>query len=266
MTTDSLLRALMSTVAIITGASQGIGRETAIRLAHSFSAAVLVARNDAGLQETAAAIRAQGSSKTLIIPCDLREHEAADRVVSQTLDAFGRIDAVVNVAGAVPQIDLFDLTEQQWEDGFALKLHAARRLTVRAWDALLQSKGSVVFISGNSAQAPKAPFAAVATVNAAIVALSKAFADRGSVDGVQVNCVLPGAVLTDRRRTYIEKWAHLHNVTVDKAMEIFPSKAGIERFGRPEEIAHLIQFLLSPEARWMTGSTLRMDGGEIKAV
>lgn len=256
----------MSTVAIVTGASQGIGRETAIRLAHSFTAIVLVARNERGLQETATSITAQGSARTLPIALDLRHREAADCVVSQTLENFGRIDAVVNVAGAVPQVDLLDLTEEQWDDGFALKLHAARRLTVRAWDALTKSKGSVVFISGNSAQAPKAPFAAVATVNAAIVALSRAFADLGSVDGVQVNSVLPGAVLTDRRRTYLEKWARSQNMAVDTATQVFPSKVGIDRFGRPEEIAHLIQFLLSPEARWLTGSSVRMDGGEIKSV
>jgi NAD(P)-dependent dehydrogenase (short-subunit alcohol dehydrogenase family) len=116
--------------------------------------------------------------------------------VDQTLAAFGRIDALLNIAGAVPQIDLFEMTDAQWDGGLALKLHGARRLTIAAWPALKEAKGSVVLMSGNSARFPKAPYAAVGTINAAIVALAKAFLDQGIADGVQVNSVLPGPVMT----------------------------------------------------------------------
>ena len=76
-------------------------------------------------------------------------------LVQGALDRFGRIDALVNIAGAVPQTDLFEMTDAQWEDGLALKLHGARRLTIRAWNALKASKGSVVLISGSAALDPK---------------------------------------------------------------------------------------------------------------
>jgi 3-oxoacyl-[acyl-carrier protein] reductase len=121
-------------------------------------------------------------------------------------------------------------------------------------------------MSGNSAQAPKSAYAAVATINAAIVAMARAFAERGIHDGVQVNSVLPGPVLTNRRKTYMEKYAPAHNLSFDEAMEKFPSLAGISRYGQPEEIADLMAFLVSPQAKWMTGSAVRMDGGEIKGV
>jgi 3-oxoacyl-[acyl-carrier protein] reductase len=178
----------------------------------------------------------------------------------------GRIDALVNIAGAVPQIDLFEMTDEQWQGGLALKLHGARRLTIEAWPALKDAKGSVVMMSGNSALFPKAPYAAVGTINAAIVALAKAFSDRGITDGVQVNSVLPGPVMTGRRRSYLEHWASIHQMTVEQATEKFPRDAGIARYGEPEEIAELMAFLVSPGARWMTGSTLRMDGGEVKSI
>ncbi|MGO4503650.1 MULTISPECIES: SDR family oxidoreductase [unclassified Dyella] len=251
--------------ALVTGASQGIGQATAIRLAKDFEALVLVARNREHLAETAATVEALGA-RTLIIDLDLAEKTAAKAVVKQTLSTFGRIDALLNIAGAVPQIDLFEMTDEQWDDGMALKLHGARRLTIEAWEALKQSNGAVVFTSGNSAIFPKAPYAAVGTINAAIAALSKAFSDRGIADGVQVNSVLPGPVMTGRRRSYLEHWAPLHNMTVDEAMERFPREAGIARYGTPEEIAELMAFLVSPAARWMTGSMLRMDGGEVKSV
>jgi 3-oxoacyl-[acyl-carrier protein] reductase len=256
---------MSKSVAIITGASQGIGRATAVRLSRDFAALVLVARNRANLEETAAKVGAAGA-KPLIIDADMARSEAAQTVVDQTLAAFDRIDALLNIAGAVPQIDLFEMTDSQWEAGLALKLHGARRLTIAAWPALKATSGSVVLMSGNSALFPKAPYAAVGTINAAIVALAKAFSDRGIADGVQVNSVLPGPVMTGRRRSYLEHWAPLHDMTVEEATARFPKEAGIARYGEPEEIAELMAFLVSPRARWMTGATLRMDGGEVKSI
>jgi NAD(P)-dependent dehydrogenase (short-subunit alcohol dehydrogenase family) len=256
---------MSKSVAIVTGASQGIGRATAIRLAKDFSSITLAARGRENLEETAAAVKAAGA-EPLVIDLDLSDISAAKKIVEQTLAAFGRIDALLNIAGAVPQVDLFEMTDEQWEGGLALKLHGARRLAIAAWPSLKQAKGAVVFMSGNSALFPKAPYAAVGTINAAIVALAKAFSDRGIADGVQVNSVLPGPVMTGRRRSYLAHWAPLHDMTVEEATEKFPREAGIARYGEPEEIAELMAFLVSPGARWMTGSALRMDGGEVKSI
>ncbi|MEM5382853.1 SDR family oxidoreductase [Paraburkholderia phymatum] len=252
-------------VAIVTGASQGIGRSTAIRLARDFDAIVLVARNRENLEQTASAVR-QAGAEALAVDVDLSLAEAARQVVDATLASFGRVDALLNIAGAVPQIDVFDMTDDEWDRGLALKLHGARRLTVAAWPSLKKTSGSVVLMSGNSALFPKAPYAAVGTINAAIVALAKAFSDRGIADGVQVNSVLPGPVMTGRRRSYLEHWAPLHAMTVEEATAKFPMDAGIARYGTPEEIAELMAFIVSPGARWMTGTTLRMDGGEVKSI
>ncbi|MGF7180565.1 SDR family oxidoreductase [Tunturiibacter psychrotolerans] len=252
-------------VAIVTGASQGIGRATALRLARDFSAVVLTARNEEELQRTAAAVESAGA-EPLVCKLDLRKPQAAEVLVKNTLDRFGRIDALLNIAGAVPQTDLFEMTDAQWDDGMALKLHGARRLTILAWDALKASTGSVVLISGSAALDPKPAFAAVATINAAIIALAKAFAEQGIKDGVQVNSVIPGAVMTGRRESFFKKWAPAHNLTIDEAMKKFPEEAGIARFGKPEEIADLMAFLVSPSAKWMTGASVRMDGGETKGI
>jgi 3-oxoacyl-[acyl-carrier protein] reductase len=252
-------------VAIVTGASQGIGRATALRLARDFSAVVLAARNKDELQKVATCVES-AAAESLVCALDLRDPKAAETLVKTTLDRFGRIDALLNIAGAVPQIDLFEMTDAQWEDGAALKLHGARRLTIEAWDALKMSKGSVVLISGSAALDPKPGFAAVAAINAAIIALAKAFAEQGIKDGVQVNSVVPGAVMTGRRQSFFEKWAPAHNMTVDEAIKKFPEEAGISRFGKPEEIADLLAYMVSPEAKWMTGASVRMDGGEIKGI
>lgn len=253
------------TVAIVTGASQGIGRATALRLARDFSVVVLVARDEDNLQTTAADVRSAGA-EAMVLDLDLRQPQSSESVIKVALESFGRIDALLNIAGAVPQTDLFEMTDAQWDDGMALKFHSARRLTMRAWDALKASNGSVVFMSGSAAFSPKPAFAAVAAINAAINALAKAFAEQGIKDGVQVNSVSPGAVMTGRRHAFFEKWAPAHNLTVEEAIKKFPDQAGITRFGKAEEIADLLGYLVSPAAKWMTGASIRMDGGEIKAI
>jgi 3-oxoacyl-[acyl-carrier protein] reductase len=253
----------IKSVAVVTGASQGIGRAAALRLARDFSAIVLVARDRKNLEAAASEITAVGT-KAMVLAIDLRLPQSAEAVIKGTLERFGRIDALLNIAGAVPQIDLFEMTDAQWDDGMALKFHGARRLTIQAWDALMASNGSVVLLSGSAALDPKPGNAAVAAINAAINALAKAFAEQGIKDGVQVNSVSPGAVLTGRRQAFFEKWAPAHNLTVEEAIKKFPEQAGITRFGKPEEIADLMSYLVSPAAKWMTGTSVRIDGGEIK--
>jgi 3-oxoacyl-[acyl-carrier protein] reductase len=256
---------MKNSVAVVTGASQGIGRSTAIRLAKDFGVIVLVARSADALVEVSDEVRSAGAEPRSIA-LDLSRVESPEKVIETTLDAVGRIDALLNIAGAVPQVDLFEMTDEQWNAGMELKLHGARRLTICAWDAVKASRGSVVFMSGSAALDPKPAFAAVAATNAAIIAMAKAFAEQGIKDGVQVNSIVPGAVMTGRRESFLQKWAPAHNMSVEEATRKFPQDAGISRYGKPEEIAELLAFMVSPAAKWMTGSSVRMDGGEVKGI
>ena len=253
------------TVAIVTGASRGIGRATAIRLAADFGAIVPIARDTAGLSSVAAEISKAGADAFLLAR-DLRLPDAADQIVEAVISRFGRVDALVNVAGAVSQAELFSLTDADWNDGLALKFHGARRLTLRAWDALKTSRGAVVFTSGSTALVPKPAIAAVSSINSAIVSLAKAFAEQGVVDGVQVNSILPGPVMTDRRRRLIARYAAAQAIAPQEAEAHYANAADIARLGQPEDIAHAVAFLVSPAARWLTGVALRIDGGEVKSL
>ena len=90
--------------------------------------------------------------------------------------------------------------------------------------------------------------------------------EQGIKDGVQVNSIVPGAVLTGQRRSFMENWAPAHNMSVEQAMKEFPQKAEISRYGCPAEIADVLAFMVSPATKWMTGTSIRMDGGEIKGI
>src|ERR1700746_4215860 len=115
-------------VAIVTGASQGIGRATATRLAKDFSAVALAARSAEALKEVAAAVRWTGA-EPLVFALDLSRKESAETLIKGTLDRFGRIDALLNIAGAVPQIDLFEMTGKQWQGRPELKVQRTSRPT-----------------------------------------------------------------------------------------------------------------------------------------
>jgi 3-oxoacyl-[acyl-carrier protein] reductase len=121
-------------------------------------------------------------------------------------------------------------------------------------------------MSGNAAVTPRAAAAAVGAINACIEALAKAFAERGIVDDVQVNSVSPGVIITDRRMAMLERAAAAKEINIEEAKQSFLKQAGIARFGTAEEIADLMAFAVSPAAHWMTGTVLRMDGGEVRSV
>lgn len=256
---------MTKSVAIVTGSSSGIGRATALRLARDFSAVVLAARSGENLTQVSDLVQKTGT-ESLVIEIDLSMPASAEIVIKETLTRFERIDALINIAGAVAGLDVFQMADDQWDSGMALKFHGARRLAIHAWPALKTTKGTIVFISGNAADIPKAASAAVASINAAIEALAKAFADRGLEDGVQVNSVSPGAILTGRRLAMLERAASAKNIGLDEMKKAFLKQAGIGRFGEPEDIAELIAFAVSPSSRFMTGTVLRMDGGEVKSL
>lgn len=250
-------------VALVTGASRGIGRATAIRLATDFSAVAIVARSETGLETAADEIRAAGA-RALVLPFDLRHPDAAARAVAATVSVLGRLDAVAAIAGDVSQKGLFDLGDGDWHDSLALKFHGMRRMVLAAWPHLRKTSGAVAITSGTSAFVPKAAFAAVGAINAMILALSRTFAEQGQADGIRVNSVSPGPVMTDRRRQMLHRFAQNRGLDPDSAMAVFARENGIIRFGEPQDVAEVYAWLLSPAASWICGSNFRVDGGEVK--
>jgi 3-oxoacyl-[acyl-carrier protein] reductase len=250
---------------IITGASRGIGRAIAIRLAHDGDLTVLCARDDAALAEVRHTIEQRGGPAD-IFAIDLRLPDAPAKLAAFAIERTGRIDAVVNNAGATKRGEFLQLTDADWADGFALKFFGAVRLTRAAWPHLKAAAGSVVFISGVGGRTPGAEFTIGGSVNAALLSLTKALADAGTRDGIRVNAINPGTIRTQRFHARMEALAARSGIDMAAAEREFVRHAGINRIGEPDDVARLVAFVLSPENSLLHGAVIDIDGGATKTL
>ena len=252
-------------IAIVTGASRGIGRAIALRLAQDGATIVLAARTEGDLAKVASEIKSTGGLAT-IVAGDLRDASVPAALVKAALDAHGVIDIVVNNAGATKRGDFFELTDADWTDGFALKLLGAVRLTREAWTHLKARRGSVLNIIGAGGRTPSAEFTIGGSVNGACLSFTKAVADIGIRDGVQVNALNPGRIKTDRFQQTLATEAVQHGGDVNAALQAIVRKSNIVRLGEPEDVANLAAFMVSPGSRYMQGALIDLDGGQTKTI
>jgi 3-oxoacyl-[acyl-carrier protein] reductase len=254
-------------VALVTGASRGIGASIALELAREGVQVCLAARDKTKLDEVAAGIAAiNRSNRTAIVAGDLRDTAAAKAAVDAAIAAFGRIDIVVNNAGATKRADFFTLSEEDWQDGFALKFHGYVRTTRAAWPHLRERRGCIVNIVGIGSRSGSAEFTIGGSVNVAILNFTKAMADIGVKDGVRVNAINPGLIETERFGRNIERVSRDHGFNREQAIAYLLSSHGTTRVGRPEEIGWLTAYLASEKADFIQGCVIDIDGGATRSL
>jgi NAD(P)-dependent dehydrogenase (short-subunit alcohol dehydrogenase family) len=249
-------------VGIVTGASKGIGKAIAQTLSAQGMKLVLVARSLDLLEELAASL----PTDCLVLAKDLQLPDAPREILAKTLERFGRLDALVNNAGATKRGNFLELTDMDWADGFSLKFFGAMRLCREAWTALQESTGAVVNIAGVGGRTASADFTIGGSVNAAIMNLTKALADRGIKDGVRVNAINPGSIATERLQARVRTFAQDHDLNESSAALEMAQTLGVARFGQPEEIAQVVSFLLSANSSYMQGAILDVDGGQVRTL
>lgn len=258
-------KGLAGKVAVVTGGSRGIGRAIALRLARERVQVVIAARDRVALTSAADEIVKTGGIVETFA-ADLRDPEAPAALTHAAMNAFGGIDIVVNNAGATRRGEFLELTEADWMDGFALKFFGAVRLARAAWPYLKERKGAVLNIVGTGGRTPGAEFTLGGSVNGAFLSFTKALADVGIRDGVQVNAINPGYIRTDRLQGWIKSVAAEVGGDVQAAEREMVRRAKIVRIGEPDDIASLAAFVLSPQNRLVHGALIDLDGGMTKTV
>ena len=259
------MQKLTGKTAIVTGSSRGIGRAIANRLAKEGAQIVLTGRDPALLDGAVREIEKAGGAAASIA-LDLRVPDAPQRLADFAVDKFQRIDIVVNNAGATKRGEFTQLTDEDWADGFALKFFGSIRLTRAAWPQLKANSGSVVIISGAGGRTPGAEFTVGGSVNAALLSFTKAMADVGIRDGVQVNAINPGSIRTDRFQKRLEAIAKERGVDLAAAERHIVSESRTTRIGETDDIAGLVAFIAGPEGRFLQGALIDMDGGSTKTI
>jgi len=249
-------------VAIVTGASRGIGKAIAQMLAGEGMHVVLAARSAQALEDVAAAL----PTTPLVHVADLRLPDAPAALVEAAVSRFGQLDLVVNNAGATRRGDFLALPDDAWADGFSLKLFGAMRLCRAAWPQLVAAGGSIVNIAGVGGRTGSAEFTIGGAVNAALLNLTKALADRGVRDGVRVNAINPGSIATERLQTRIRTLAGQRGVEPAAASAEMARALKVARFGDPAEIASVVAFLASPHAAYLQGAVIDVDGGQTRTL
>lgn len=248
-------------VVVITGGSRGIGRAIAAAFAREGAQAVLAASNADNLAKGAEAVAAAGGPAPLTVEGDLRTLAGCEALFKAVNDRFKRCDVLVNNAGATRGGSFFDLPDEAWADGFALKFHAAVRLTRLFWPLLKAAHGSIVNVIGGAARTPGPDFLIGGAVNAAFANFAKGLTALGNRDDININVVHPGQTETDRIAQLFEQFAKAQGKTPEQVREEALTKSGLRRIGQPEDIAELAVFLASARGRHIQGTAIAVDGG-----
>lgn len=256
---------LQGKTAIVTGSNRGIGQAIARVLAAEGASCVLCARDREKLASAEREIRGSGGD-ACSIPLDLRVPEAPGQLVEFAAARYGRIDIVVNNAGATRRGEFLDLSDEDFLDGFALKYFGAVRILRAAWPWLARTAGSVVNIAGVGGRTPGASFAIGGSVNAALLSLTKSLAAAGLAEGIQVNAVNPGAIRTARLEKRLAALAAERHISLADAERAFIESEQVTRIGEPEDIANLVAFVVGPEGRFLHGALIDADGGATKTI
>jgi 3-oxoacyl-[acyl-carrier protein] reductase len=258
---------LAGKVAVVGGSSRGLGRAIATALASEGARVAICARGREALEATAADIRAETGIEVLPAVCDMSRYDDIRRLITHTVETFGRLDIVVNNAGGPPLGTFEEHPEEAWQAALEQNLLSVVRTVREALPHLRRAGGGrIVNITSVAVKEPVDRLILSNSARLGVVGLAKTLSKELGPDNILVNNVCPGFTLTDRLREVWGARARAEGRPVDEVIEEEAQRIPVRRVGQPEDVAALVVFLASGPARQITGTTIQVDGGSTAAV
>ena len=258
---------LRNKIALVAASSQGLGKAVAESLSGEGAAVVLCARDKKNLAAAAKEISAKTGGEVAAIPCDVSKPREIDKLVNAVVKKFGSLHILVNNAGG-PPVESFDrLSDEQWSKGVQLTMMSAIRLT-RAVIPFMQKQhwGRIITINSIAGKQPIQELVISSTLRPGLIGLHKVLATQYAKDGILINTVCPGFVMTKRQEEISKVRSAKANITVEEYMKQQAKEIPLGRYGTPQEIADVVAFLASSRAGFLTGATISVDGGMMKGL
>jgi NAD(P)-dependent dehydrogenase (short-subunit alcohol dehydrogenase family) len=252
---------LQGTVAIVTGAGRGIGRATALELARMGADIVVAELDQAGAKRTADEVSALGR-RAVVAPTDVTKRADLRAMVDRAKGELGRIDILVNNAGIYRAAASLDVTEEHWDAVLNINAKAVFFATQAVLPTMIaQKSGSIVSLASMAGKIGSKTNLPYNASKAAVISMTKSLALAHAAEGIRVNCVCPGFVETDMWTLVAREQGALMGMSPDEFTRQRASQVPLGRMERAEDVAHVIAFLASPRAGYMTGQALSVDGG-----
>lgn len=258
---------LKGKVAIVGGASKGLGRACAEVLADEGAKVALCSRTQTELERTAKEIRDGTGTDVLAFVGDLDHHDTIRELIAATVNRFGRLDILVNNSGGPPLARAASATEEQWATALQRSLLFFARMSREAIPHLKRHGGGrIINILASTVYQPIPNLALSGATRMGVVAFAKSLADEVGRDGILVNNVCPGSILSERMLSNVTARAKELGIPVEEALAQRAAETAVGRIGEPKEMAHLVAFLASDKASYITGTTILVDGGLVRSV
>jgi len=258
---------LKGKVAIIGGASQGLGKACADVLAEEGAKLVICSRTKETLDKTAEEIRDSTGADVLPFAGDLENYDTIKELISTTVSHYGQLDIMVNNSGGPPLARSSTATEEQWETAVQRSLFFFARMSREAIPHLkAQGSGRIINILASTVYQPIPNLALSGATRMGVIAFAKSLADEVGRDGILINNVCPGSILTERMLSNVTNRANELGTSVEDGLASRASETAVGRIGEPKELAHLVAFLASSRSSYITGTTMLVDGGLVRSV
>jgi 3-oxoacyl-[acyl-carrier protein] reductase len=258
---------LKNKIAIVTAASQGLGKASAMALAQEGATVVIGSRRQKEIAEAAQEIHESTGATVVPMVVDVLKLEDIKRLIGETKQQFGTIHVLVNNAGGPPTGTITALTDDDWHKGHELTLMSMVRLTREILPMMVQQKwGRIITITSIAAKQPINELLLSSAIRPGILGLTKVLANLHAKDNITINTVCPGNILTQRQKELSDARAKQKNMTLDEYLQETASTIPAGRLGRPEEIGNTVAFLASEPASYINGVNLLVDGSAAKGI